>query len=282
MEYTVQTAQKIDDFSFLIKNIVVAHRCTYNLQSIYDCPKGRKAHGLVHILSGALEYRFYDGRTLHVKAGDTFLLKPDDKYVVTCPSVCEHYTVNFLLSRSSIDGDIARKVFMEKQTTLLKKEDWSGYQLNTFEEIASVWAEKGAGYRVRAIADLYGLLHNFIAKQIPLKQSRLHEKLAPAKEYLETHWNEEISLIKLASVCHLSVPHFRHLFLRVFKTPPMQYRDSLRLLYAKDYLLREGYTVSEIADKCGFADQNYFSRFFKKHTGLSPSEYRSQSYLPRT
>jgi AraC-like DNA-binding protein len=54
----------------------------------------------------------------------------------------------------------------------------------------------------------------------------------------------------------------------------MEYRDSIRLLYAKDFLAEESTSVSEAAYKCGFEDVNYFSRFFKKHTGSSPTAYR--------
>ena len=45
------------------------------------------------------------------------------------------------------------------------------------------------------------------------------------------------------------------------------------LLNAKDYLAQGGYSITEIAEKCGFLSVNYFSRFFKKHTGVSPKQY---------
>ena len=56
----------------------------------------------------------------------------------------------------------------------------------------------------------------------------------------------------------------------------MQYRDSTRLYYAKEYLNSGYYTVSEIAEKCGFDDVSYFVRFFKQKTGLPPGEYKKE------
>ena len=154
----MDATQKIDDFSLTLKNIVVAHECTYYINSVYDCPKGRSTYGLIYILSGELDYRFYDGRTLKVKAGDTFLLKPNDGYKVTSPTICRHYTVNFLLSRAPITGDVAKRVFLAPDTTILGKEDSDRYQLDEFEELCSVWSEKAAGYQIRAMSLLYNLL----------------------------------------------------------------------------------------------------------------------------
>jgi Na+-driven multidrug efflux pump len=50
------------------------------------------------------------------------------------------------------------------------------------------------------------------------------------------------------------------------------------LYYAKEYLRSGYYTISEIAEKCGFEDPNYFTRFFKKHTGLTPGEAKKQYF----
>ena len=55
---------------------------------------------------------------------------------------------------------------------------------------------------------------------------------------------------------------------------PNQYIRSFRLAKAKKLLANTNLPVISIAAECGFADQNYFSRIFKKKTGYSPSEYR--------
>ena len=54
---------------------------------------------------------------------------------------------------------------------------------------------------------------------------------------------------------------------------PLQYRDKLVVDKAKVMLKLEEITISEIAEILGFADVAYFSRFFKKHVGVSPSEF---------
>ena len=52
---------------------------------------------------------------------------------------------------------------------------------------------------------------------------------------------------------------------------PLQYRDNLIVKKAKVLLKLEEITISEISEILGFTDVAYFSRFFKKHVGMSPS-----------
>ena len=51
-----------------------------------------------------------------------------------------------------------------------------------------------------------------------------------------------------------------------------------RVRRAMDLLLYSDFTVAEIAELCGYADQNYFSRIFKKYASMSPSEYRPRNF----
>lgn len=57
---------------------------------------------------------------------------------------------------------------------------------------------------------------------------------------------------------------------------PSQYIRSFRLAKAKDLLLHTDLPIISIAAECGFSDQNYFSRIFKKEMGITPTEYRAQ------
>ncbi len=70
--------------------------------------------------------------------------------------------------------------------------------------------------------------------------------------------------------------HLRRLFRRAFGESPLEYLITLRVNYAKK-LLRENdclrYTVAQIAAMAGFSDISYFSRIFKKRTGVSPRAY---------
>lgn len=265
-----------DDFYVLIKRIVVAHKFTYDEKTTCNYSDGRKYYGFVYILSGVLDFNFNNGKKLRAVEGDIVFLKPDDAYVVSCSEVCQHFTVNFQIEEKESEGSIVEKILNDNETTCLHKTSSTNYYGDNLGKLCEYWFKKKEGYRMQALSLLYKILYNFIQERLCLMYDNEFNKIKPAKEYIESHWDKEVSLKELAKLCCLSVAHFRHLFMNKLNTTPIRYRDSLRILYAKDYLLQNEYSIIEIAYKCGFDDGNYFSRYFKKHVGVTPSQYRQQ------
>ncbi|MEE1049520.1 MAG: AraC family transcriptional regulator [Clostridia bacterium] len=79
---------------------------------------------------------------------------------------------------------------------------------------------------------------------------------------------------ELAQLCALSKDYFLKVFKRVMDITPHQYYLSLVVDKGCYLLTNTSYNISEISRLCGIDDSLYFSRLFKKHTGLSPREYR--------
>ncbi len=122
-------------------------------------------------------------------------------------------------------------------------------------------------------------------QQLAVMLSRLYEfdenprntdiiNLAKAAAYIETHYAENIEISELAKLSHYSERHFLRLFTRTYKATPTEYITNLRINHACILLKNSKCTISGAAMQCGFADVNYFSRLFRKKTGLSPTEYR--------
>ncbi len=81
-----------------------------------------------------------------------------------------------------------------------------------------------------------------------------------------------IHVPELAAMCHVSEATFRRMFAKHCGMSPTEYINSLRIRRAL-VLLRDGsLDVAETAREVGFEDASYFSRFFKAHTGKSPTE----------
>ena len=69
--------------------------------------------------------------------------------------------------------------------------------------------------------------------------------------------------------------YFRRRFKKETGKTPHQYLTELRIAHAKQLLADEHrFSIDDVAESCGFSDSFYFSTCFKKHIGLSPSEYR--------
>ena len=264
---------QIDDFNFSITNILISHKWTFNVNSNFTCLDGRKSYGLVYLLNGQLFFKFLDGRSITLNPGDAILLKPNDRYKITCEIPSTHYTVNFNLANSSIEGEVAKNTFLNKGNPTVCTNFTTSALVNNFENLCNVWQKKEFGYRIQSITIANKLLFEFIKKYISFEISDDYKKIQPAIKLMEKNWNKNLTLTNLAKECNLSISHFRHLFTNLLKMAPMEYRDSLRLLYAKDYLMWKVYSIKEIANLCGFDDVNYFNRFFKKHIGVTPSKY---------
>jgi AraC-like DNA-binding protein len=79
---------------------------------------------------------------------------------------------------------------------------------------------------------------------------------------------------RMARTAHLSTSRFATLYRDFFRVAPMEDVISTRLEKAKRLLLQGRMTVSEVAERCGFSNLNYFSRLFKARTGKCPGQYR--------
>jgi len=100
------------------------------------------------------------------------------------------------------------------------------------------------------------------------------EEVEVAIQYLEIRYQEEISLQKLASHVNLSANYLCTLFKKETGFSPIDYLIQYRIGKAKQWLIETNFRTYEIADQVGFADYSYFSRMFKKITGINPSQFR--------
>lgn len=113
--------------------------------------------------------------------------------------------------------------------------------------------------------------------QNPLSaQARLDSRVREAMDYLCRNLDAKITLETLASASHLSVSRFAHLFREQAGMTPQQFLERQRLSRARQLLERTGQTVQAIAAEVGFDNPFYFTLRFKKHTGLSPRDYRKR------
>ena len=98
-----------------------------------------------------------------------------------------------------------------------------------------------------------------------------------AVHYFNENYSKPISVEQYASEHLMSVNWFIHSFKNVMKVPPMQYIVSLRIAAAKGYLENSNKNIAEIAATVGYDNALYFSRLFRKYTGMTPSEYRKKN-----
>jgi len=102
------------------------------------------------------------------------------------------------------------------------------------------------------------------------------EQIAHLQEWLETNFNNTISLDKLASVASLGKKSLARRFKKETGDTPLIYVQKLRVENAKRLLESKNLSFSEITWKVGYNDVSAFHKVFKSETGLTPIEYRSK------
>lgn len=102
--------------------------------------------------------------------------------------------------------------------------------------------------------------------------------LAPALSFLEEHYMDpDLNNTILASQARISEVYFRRMFKDRYGATPGQYLSEIRLSKAKQLLTSGGLTVTEIAEKSGYASVYHFCRAFKTSTGQTPTEYKNMA-----
>ncbi|MFL7792415.1 MAG: helix-turn-helix domain-containing protein [Anaerolineae bacterium] len=107
----------------------------------------------------------------------------------------------------------------------------------------------------------------------PRAMPREDRAVTRAREYLEAHYAENISLDQLAHVANLSPFHLAHVFRDQMGLSPHAYLTQVRVKQAKT-LLGQGWSIAQTACEVGFADQSHLTRRFKRVVGMTPGQYR--------
>ena len=94
------------------------------------------------------------------------------------------------------------------------------------------------------------------------------------QDYIANHLNEDLSLNRLSEVCHFHPVYLSRVFKEALGVTIGEYINLARLKKAKDLLMNSRLTVLEISREMGFTTDNYFCRWFRKSTGMSPHQYR--------
>lgn len=100
-----------------------------------------------------------------------------------------------------------------------------------------------------------------------------------AKLYIENNFNRDVTVEEIANDVGLSLSFFSRKFKHDMGYSPIEYLNHLRIQKACQLLHFTNTRVKEIAFIVGFKDQFYFSRFFRKQIGISPSQFRKKDKI---
>jgi AraC-like DNA-binding protein len=112
-----------------------------------------------------------------------------------------------------------------------------------------------------------------------LNVSACDRRIRRAADYISINAGFETDIGTLAKRAGLSRAHFFRLFQSSIGLPPKVYLDVVRMERAVDAVLHQDCPVGEIGARLGFSEPAHFTRFFRNHAGVAPSEFRHVSRL---
>jgi AraC-like DNA-binding protein len=221
-----------------------------------------------------------EGTGKFVANGQTLIIREGDL----------HFFRSGILNRSEALGDCPRSyIFANFETCnddVFSEPPFSPVMLlsnraefeGDFHSLLSAWEGRGIGYLLHCRELLYRIFKTLIRNLVqdhPI--SRQHRRIKPAVSHIHNHYMRDISVEELASLCMLSARQFTRCFQDVYRQPPYEYLTDVRLRIARELLENTIYNIGEIADLTGYECIYSFSRIFKQHTGVSPTEWRKRT-----
>lgn len=222
-----------------------------------------------------------NGVSYPVRKGDLFLVKPWENHYGAARGdspYCLYYlgfelsrmskleTAFYQLSTNRVWTDqhtTARRIFNEMFTEIQMQ------QAHALEMIQSLLLEL-----LVFILRLYGRNEQELEDKSTLLSPAIREVLDSLHDFERAE--SLLTVDALAQHVHMSRSHFVREFRRCMGIPPGEYIRAMRLEWSKRYLRESDLSISQIATYLHFASIHPFSVFFKRHTGLSPQEYRKQ------
>lgn len=260
---------------------------------------------ILYALCGGDLYLDEDGVRYHLTSGDFFLLEPGLPHVGYQKATCDYYYAHFThpdMSRAK-DDMMAIEAMLEKRrkslisynldpedptdpiTYLPKQFHLSGNKYRALLHMAvDTYNHREEHYKRVVSAQIHSFLlqvaHEYLMTErvTPLKQRRKSEAVVEqVLEYLNQNYAQPLSGAVLAERFEMNFDYMNRIFSSLAGCPIFSYLNTLRINQAKQLIATTDLPFSEVAYLVGIEDRYYFSKLFRKLTGLSPTEYYKET-----
>ncbi len=273
MEDEFKLSNKVEERSMVSLSVfnVGRQKCSPG----YEWGPGIRDHYLIHYISSGKGTYTYDGHTTKLEAGDLFLVRPDMEvsYRADERSPWTYYWVGFAGTDA---GAILEATDLCGKNNVLRS---ISYGDSLKKQLASINDAFGNSFihAVRMTGELYRMLaliveHASHTSPITPDDS---EQVRRAIDFIDSHYSYPISVEDIASYVGVSRSTLFRQFRRFLDLSPKEYLDQYRIRRAAYLLKHTDLTVNSVSVSVGYDNGLYFSKVFKKATGMSPSRYRA-------
>lgn len=238
-------------------------------------PNGRVDYHILYIAEGTC-YAYVDGKLHRVPQGNVILYLPEDRqeYYFEAGEASISYYIHFT-GRDCHDILSELGIGSERIFHTGKSKEFE----NIFDKMLLEYTLKKEFHEYCCASLLLQLLVILARKKRMTEQAIHREQQKQINKVLELiyrNMDKELTVEDMAKECCQSVGYFSHLFREAVGMPPHAYLTEIRMERARELLTHTDRSVADIGTEVGYTDQNYFSRCFKRHTGIAPSAYRKK------
>lgn len=209
-----------------------------------------------------------------ISEGDIIIINPNVlHYMASKPSDCAyHCLILHKMFLDNIDFPINKLFFSEY---IRDKRLW-----DAFQQISQEYVEKQNNYKMQIQALCMSLLvllsreyqHEDTSQLSTERESAKNKMVREAIGYIGSRYRSQLSVDELASRVGFSKYYLCHAFKEITGQTVIDYINSLRCNYARRQLTAGGLSISEAAFSSGFNNLSYFTRVYKRHFGILPSQ----------
>lgn len=213
--------------------------------------------------------------TYSAKTGEIYVVNSETVHSVLCASTSGEYV--YIIPKPYFceeNGFPTNETFFEKRFF-----DERIYKI--IKEIA-IEREKKDKYHEQSISikvlEILLLLHRDHLGQNYTEQANSAKTKLVKKtiKFIRKNLQDPITIEDIEKNCGYSKFYISRIFKEITGKTVMTFLNEVRIDSAKKLLISENASVFSVSSSCGFTSQSYFGKVFKKHTGLTPLEYKSK------
>lgn len=243
----------------------------------YSCMgRPRQTSAFIYFKNCDAIYTLASNETIHVNKGTLLYLPQGAQYSTRfckCGETAPHsQLIEFEMTDENDEIFIGAPTITALQ--LSKTIDLAA----AFDEITTLYSKPTRSYgllKSKSYAFLNEICNSYLKNRIC---SMKYAPIAKGIEYLEHTSSYELSVAEIANMCHVSETYFRSLFEQYAGVSPHKYKTNRLIRQAREMIQSGELTIKEISDHLGFNDVGYFSRWFKKNVGVTPSHFSKEFF----
>ena len=263
----------VRDFKFTMSDVHIH----YNDYEVYYLLEGERCY-------------FIGTKIYHLKQGSLVFVRRNVIHKTALSREAHHDRILLEISRSylesvfAITGELTLHDFFQDDCIILSLEsEEQNFITELLLALGRELGTKNSGFRLLAkslVAELFIYAKRMENKTNPSASSRTddprHRQIEQIACYIAENCCSPLSLNSIAEQFYMNKCYLSRIFKEITGFTVNGYLHARRIQKARALLVQDPMNISEISEAAGYENLTYFERVFKKHTGMSPLEYRKQ------